>query len=205
LDEPLGNDIYRQMKVKERRSELDATFWFNAPECRRIVLTWMSEVCEDFGWGNDTRHIAIAALDRFVSVENPSEVDRIQLLAGACLYLASKCEVDQMRLRDGAHQSQASWSVSPREMAAVAQTTPEQLCQVECQIMTVLISLLKHILSSGSGLGNCNNFNTRMVPVVLFRVFDSNDIARLPIHNAAVIASHLAHLIAIRIAEWIAS
>ncbi len=38
--------------------------------------------------------MAIAALDRYVSLVKHVEVEEIQLIAGACLFIANKCEVN---------------------------------------------------------------------------------------------------------------
>jgi hypothetical protein len=44
LDEPLGSDVFREMRAKEDRFKMDASFWTAHPHCRQIVLTWMQEV-----------------------------------------------------------------------------------------------------------------------------------------------------------------
>ncbi|KAG6453822.1 hypothetical protein O3G_MSEX008323 [Manduca sexta] len=60
-----------------------------APHMRRVVAEWMLEICEDQGCQEEVFPLAISYLDRFLSTCNVSK-SQVQLLATACLLLASK-------------------------------------------------------------------------------------------------------------------
>ncbi|KAM4703659.1 G1/S-specific cyclin-D1-like [Rhinophrynus dorsalis] len=59
------------------------------PYMRKMLTTWMLEVCEDQRCGEDVFPLAVNCLDRFLSLV-PIEKSCLQLLGSTCLLLASK-------------------------------------------------------------------------------------------------------------------
>ncbi|XP_062317494.1 G1/S-specific cyclin-D1 isoform X1 [Osmerus eperlanus] len=94
-DSNLLNDRVLQKMLKAEDNYLPATNYFKcvqkeiAPYMRRIVSTWMLEVCEEQKCEEEVFPLAMNYLDRFLSVE-PTQKTRLQLLGATCMFLASK-------------------------------------------------------------------------------------------------------------------
>ncbi|XP_072282521.1 G1/S-specific cyclin-D1-like [Pyxicephalus adspersus] len=59
------------------------------PYMRKMLTSWMLEVCEDLRCGEEVFPLAVNCLDRFLSLV-PIEKRQLQLLGATCLLLASK-------------------------------------------------------------------------------------------------------------------
>jgi hypothetical protein len=63
---------------------------FLSPEMRVIVTSWLAEVADEFGLQQETLHLAVALLDRFLSATTAVPRGALQLLAVACVMVAAK-------------------------------------------------------------------------------------------------------------------
>ncbi|XP_069574720.1 G1/S-specific cyclin-D1-like [Brachyistius frenatus] len=94
-DSNLLTDRVLQALLRAEDKYLPAANYFKcvqrdiAPYMRRIVATWMLEVCEEQKCEEEVFPLAMNYIDRFLSVE-PTKKNRLQLLGAACMFLASK-------------------------------------------------------------------------------------------------------------------
>ncbi|KAM9299204.1 G1/S-specific cyclin-D1-like [Gastrophryne carolinensis] len=65
------------------------------PYMRKMLTSWMLEVCEDQRCGEEVFPLAVNCLDRFLSLV-PLEKRQLQLLGATCLLLASKLKESQV-------------------------------------------------------------------------------------------------------------
>ncbi|XP_037547277.1 G1/S-specific cyclin-D1 [Nematolebias whitei] len=94
-DVNLLNDRVLQTMLKAEENYLPSPNYFKcvqkdiAPKMRKILATWMLEVCEEQKCEEEVFPLAMNYLDRFLSVEATRKAT-LQLLGAACMFLASK-------------------------------------------------------------------------------------------------------------------
>ncbi|XP_056134646.1 G1/S-specific cyclin-D1 isoform X1 [Lampris incognitus] len=94
-DVNLLNDRVLQTMLKAEESYLPSPNYFKCvqkeivPKMRKIVATWMLEVCEEQKCEEEVFPLAMNYLDRFLSVQATRKT-RLQLLGATCMFLASK-------------------------------------------------------------------------------------------------------------------
>ncbi|KAF6721043.1 G1/S-specific cyclin-D1 [Oryzias melastigma] len=94
-DVNLLNARVLQTMLKAEENYLPAPNYFKCvqkdvvPNMRKILATWMLEVCEEQKCEEEVFPLAMNYLDRFLSVE-PTRKTRLQLLGATCMFLASK-------------------------------------------------------------------------------------------------------------------
>lgn len=118
------------LNSKHSVTHLSPTTFLDA-SMRRTCVSWMVEVAAEFDLSQETLHLSIASLDRFLSATRAVPRSQLQLVAVACLLVASKHE-------DESHPSAADLST----MAAHS-FTPADLVRME----GLLLSGLKFCLA----------------------------------------------------------
>ncbi|KAM4721105.1 G1/S-specific cyclin-D1 [Rhinophrynus dorsalis] len=95
LDRNLLTDRVLQTMLKAEETSCPSVSYFKCvqkeilPSMRKIVATWMLEVCEEQKCEEEVFPLAMNYLDRFLSVE-PLRKSRLQLLGATCMFVASK-------------------------------------------------------------------------------------------------------------------
>ncbi|KAM4618000.1 G1/S-specific cyclin-D1 [Discoglossus pictus] len=95
LDMNLLTDRVLQTMLKAEETSCPSVSYFKCvqrevlPYMRKIVATWMLEVCEEQKCEEEVFPLAMNYLDRFLSVESLRK-SRLQLLGATCMFLASK-------------------------------------------------------------------------------------------------------------------
>ncbi|XP_042729296.1 G1/S-specific cyclin-D1 isoform X2 [Lagopus leucura] len=95
LDANLLNDRVLQTMLKAEETCSPSVSYFKCvqkeilPYMRKIVATWMLEVCEEQKCEEEVFPLAMNYLDRFLSFE-PLKKSRLQLLGATCMFVASK-------------------------------------------------------------------------------------------------------------------
>ncbi|XP_058502160.1 G1/S-specific cyclin-D1 [Solea solea] len=94
-DVNLLNDRVLHTMLKAEETYLPSPNYFKCvqkeivPKMRKIVSTWMLEVCEEQKCEEEVFPLAMNYVDRFLSVEATRKT-RLQLLGATCMFLASK-------------------------------------------------------------------------------------------------------------------
>lgn len=91
------NDIYVFLRAKEARHQLDAGYMRKTqsdltPGMRGILLDWLADVGLKFKLLNDTTHMTVMLLDRYLAARHNVSRKQLQLVGVACMLIASKYE-----------------------------------------------------------------------------------------------------------------
>ncbi len=91
------NDIYQFLRVKEARFQLDANYMCKTqsdltPGMRAILLDWLADVGLKFKLLNDTTHMTVMLVDRYLAVKPNVSRKQLQLVGVTCMLIASKYE-----------------------------------------------------------------------------------------------------------------
>ena len=113
------------LNIKHSPAQLSPDTFLDA-SMRQTCVSWMVEVAAEFDLSQETLHLSVASLDRFLSATRAVPRSQLQLVAVACLLVAAKHE-------DEAHPCAA-------DLAAMAahSFTAEDLVRMECLLLSGL-------------------------------------------------------------------
>lgn len=91
------NDIYRFLRAKEKRHAVDAGYMRKMqndlnPGMRGILLDWLADVGLKFKLLNDTTHMTVMLIDRYLASKANVSRKQLQLVGVSCMLIASKYE-----------------------------------------------------------------------------------------------------------------
>mmetsp|Transcript_13053 Transcript_13053/g.40211 ORF Transcript_13053/g.40211 Transcript_13053/m.40211 type:complete len:318 (+) Transcript_13053:142-1095(+) len=91
-----ADDIMRTLGENERLYSIFRDYFTHVQtdvtdNMRSILVDWLVEVCEEFKLNQETLHLAVNYLDRFLQVQ-PIRRSQVQLVGVSCLLLAAKFE-----------------------------------------------------------------------------------------------------------------
>lgn len=93
--EDYRDDIYEYLTKCERRIRPKANYMKKQPDInadmRSVLVDWLIEVAEEYNMQNETLHLAINYIDRFLSLMSVVR-SKLQLLGTTALFVASKYE-----------------------------------------------------------------------------------------------------------------
>ncbi|NXB40211.1 CCND1 protein, partial [Struthidea cinerea] len=176
LDANLLNDRVLQTMLKAEETCSPSVSYFKCvqkeilPYMRKIVATWMLEVCEEQKCEEEVFPLAMNYLDRFLSFE-PLKKSRLQLLGATCMFVASKMK-ETIPLTAEKLCIYTDNSIRPDELLVISQDT-KQIIRKHAQTFVALcatdikfISNPPSMIAAGSvvaavqglHLGNTNTF-----------------------------------------------
>jgi hypothetical protein len=113
LGSVLSDDIYHEVRRKEEDTpalQIDQEYHKTRP----ILVDWMLDVGDYFGFHGATTHLAVAYLDRMLSMMS-IERNKLQLVATACLLIAGTLQ--HREISDSCARSSRFRRISDRQAA----------------------------------------------------------------------------------------
>ncbi|KAL4714482.1 hypothetical protein ACJJTC_017777 [Scirpophaga incertulas] len=93
--EEYRQDIYEYMREIEVKNRAHPRYMRKQPDIthvmRSILIDWLVEVCDEYGQQNETLHLAVSYVDRFLSYMSVVRT-KLQLVGTAATYIAAKYE-----------------------------------------------------------------------------------------------------------------
>ncbi|XP_053600474.1 cyclin-A2 [Plodia interpunctella] len=89
------DDIYQYMREIEVKNRANPRYMRKQPDIthmmRSILIDWLVEVCDEYNQQNETLHLAVSYVDRFLSYMSVVRT-KLQLVGTAATYIAAKYE-----------------------------------------------------------------------------------------------------------------